>query len=95
MSETPDPWPPGLPDEAFVRRILAYLGQVGPPERRFAFVAPLRLVAKDSAGARRVDLAPLWERYQLVSERFQDALENSLGRSWPLRRTRARFGSAP
>lgn len=69
-------WPSGLPDEAFVRRSLAYLGQVGPAERRFAFVAPLRLVARDSAGARRVDLAPLWERYQLVSERFQDALED-------------------
>ena len=33
-------------------------------------------MARDSAGARRVDLAPLWERYQLVSERFQDALED-------------------
>lgn len=69
-------WPPNLPDEAFVRRILAFLGQAGPPDRRFAFVAPLRLVARDAAGARRVDLAPLWERYQLVSERFQDALED-------------------
>lgn len=67
-------WPPGLPDEAFARRILAFLGQVGPSERRYAFVAPLRLVARDAAGARRVDLTPLWERYRLVSERFDDAL---------------------
>ncbi|MBL4847443.1 MAG: hypothetical protein JKY65_18145 [Planctomycetes bacterium] len=69
-------WPPGLPDEAFARRVLAYFARVGPGERKFVFVAPLRLVARDSAGARRVDLAPLWDRYQLVSERFQDALED-------------------